>query len=156
MLDDEGIIRGRANIAASVEGVLGAAVTVTTATCTRSNRRRRTQRYAVWAMEDLLQFPEGAPIRSLHGFGHYQEMYEKIDGDWAIKTLTLSRPRVDTKLVEWSGRPTGRLDAGLRIFVRPVRWCRAPWLHTRASSSPGSQTIDDVERFGSDERGLER
>jgi 3-phenylpropionate/cinnamic acid dioxygenase small subunit len=46
----------------------------------------------VWAMEDVLRWPNGT---ELHGFGHYHETYEKIDGSWRIKTLTLTRLRMD-------------------------------------------------------------
>ena len=42
----------------------------------------------IWAMEDLLIFPDG---RELHGAGHYRETYEKRDGSWRIKTLHLTR-----------------------------------------------------------------
>src|SRR5436190_14250235 len=50
----------------------------------------------IWAMEDMLRWPDGAPIRSLHGYGHYHETYEKLDGQWLIATLRLTRLRVDT------------------------------------------------------------
>ena len=46
----------------------------------------------IWAMEDMLRWPDG---RDLHGYGHYTETYQKIDGDWRIKTLKLSRLRMD-------------------------------------------------------------
>jgi hypothetical protein len=51
----------------------------------------------VWAMEDLLWVGPGAPVpyRTLHGFGHYHETYEKIDGHWRIKTIRLSRLRIE-------------------------------------------------------------
>ena len=49
----------------------------------------------VWAMEDLLRWPEGGPIKTLHGFGHYHETYRKVDGAWRIQTSRLSRLRVD-------------------------------------------------------------
>jgi hypothetical protein len=49
----------------------------------------------VWAMEDLIWWPEGSRRKTLHGFGHYHETYEKIDGRWLIKTLRLTRLRVD-------------------------------------------------------------
>lgn len=52
----------------------------------------------IWAMEDLLDFPpgaefEGTPIHHIHGFGHYWETYEKINGAWKIKTMKISRLR---------------------------------------------------------------
>jgi len=46
----------------------------------------------VWAMEDMLRWPNG---REMHGYGHYHETYEKAAGTWCIKTLTLTRLRVD-------------------------------------------------------------
>ena len=51
----------------------------------------------IWAMEDLLWVQEESPIpyETLRGYGHYHETYEKIDGGWVIKTISLSRLRVD-------------------------------------------------------------
>lgn len=45
----------------------------------------------VWALEDQLWWPEGSPIRYMHGFGHYHETYEKTPAGWRIKTMTLTR-----------------------------------------------------------------
>jgi hypothetical protein len=51
----------------------------------------------IWAMEDLLWVHEGAPVpyKKLQGFGHYHETYEKRDGKWVIKSIRLTRLRVD-------------------------------------------------------------
>jgi hypothetical protein len=49
-------------------------------------------------MEDKLRWPPGSPIHTLHGYGHYHETYEKVDGRWRIKTITLTRVRVDTEM----------------------------------------------------------
>jgi uncharacterized protein (TIGR02246 family) len=46
----------------------------------------------VWAMEDMLRWPDG---RELHGYGHYHETYEKTGGAWRIKTSRLTRLRMD-------------------------------------------------------------
>jgi uncharacterized protein (TIGR02246 family) len=46
----------------------------------------------VWAMEDMLRWPDG---NELHGYGHYHETYEKVDGAWRIKTTRLTRLRMD-------------------------------------------------------------
>ena len=45
----------------------------------------------VWALEDQLWWPEGSPIVSMHGFGHYHETYEKTDAGWRIASLRLTR-----------------------------------------------------------------
>ena len=51
----------------------------------------------IWAMEDLLWVQDGAPVpyKTMRGFGHYHETYEKRDGVWVIATIRLSRLRVD-------------------------------------------------------------
>jgi hypothetical protein len=46
----------------------------------------------VWAMEDMLRWPTGM---ELHGFGHYHETYEKVEGRWRIKRSELTRLRMD-------------------------------------------------------------
>ena len=46
----------------------------------------------IWAMEDRLRWPDG---RELHGAGHYFEEYEKIDGQWRITKMTLTRLRTE-------------------------------------------------------------
>ena len=58
-----------------------------------------------WAMEDKvcwpknakhdIDWPGGKAPRQMHGYGHYQETYEKIPDGWRIKTLKLTRVRVD-------------------------------------------------------------
>lgn len=45
----------------------------------------------IWAMEDELWWPEGSPIRYLHGYGHYHETYHRFDGYWRIAELRLTR-----------------------------------------------------------------
>jgi hypothetical protein len=46
----------------------------------------------VWALEDVVRFGPGVNLR---GYGHYQETYEKIDGQWRFKSSTLTRLRED-------------------------------------------------------------
>ena len=48
-----------------------------------------TQASAVWLMTDYLFWEENEQQHSLQGFGHYDETYEKIDGQWHFKTRTL-------------------------------------------------------------------
>ena len=45
----------------------------------------------IWALEDQLWWPEGSPIRYMHGFGHYHETYEMQAAGWRIKTMTITR-----------------------------------------------------------------
>ncbi|RNL79293.1 nuclear transport factor 2 family protein [Nocardioides marmorisolisilvae] len=48
-----------------------------------------------WAMEDRLWWTADGQERWLHGFGHYEETYEKHDGHWLIASRRLVRTRVD-------------------------------------------------------------
>ena len=38
----------------------------------------------------------GSAIREMHGYGHYHETYERLPAGWRIKTLKLTRLRVNT------------------------------------------------------------
>jgi len=51
----------------------------------------------VWAMEDWLWPGETSPLpfRHLHGWGHYEETYRRIDGIWRIASIRLTRLRVE-------------------------------------------------------------
>jgi uncharacterized protein (TIGR02246 family) len=49
----------------------------------------------IWSMEDMLRWPPGSPMGEMHGYGHYHETYEKRDGRWRIRSLKLTRLRVD-------------------------------------------------------------
>ena len=46
----------------------------------------------IWALEDFVRFLPGL---SLRGYGHYHETYEKVEGQWLIKTSRLTRLRGD-------------------------------------------------------------
>ena len=50
----------------------------------------------VWAMDDLVIFPnpEGPDV-GFHGYGHYHEEYWKLDGEWRIHNLRLTRLHLD-------------------------------------------------------------
>lgn len=55
---------------------------------------------AIWSMTDRLFMPAGAPFAVMTGYGYYHETYEKTGGEktgghWKIKTLRISRTRVE-------------------------------------------------------------
>jgi SnoaL-like domain len=91
----DGVVRGRSEIAAFVRGAIDAVTTVHHGHMPEIEIISPTSATGVWAMEDMLRWPEGSPIRALHGYGHYHETYENTDGTWRIKTLTLTRLRMD-------------------------------------------------------------
>lgn len=54
-----------------------------------------TQANAIFAMTDRLFMPPGAPFAQMTGFGYYHETYEQEGGAWLLKTLRISRIRVE-------------------------------------------------------------
>jgi hypothetical protein len=53
---------------------------------------------AVWAMNDYLAFPAGesglSGAAEISGAGHYHETYVRVEGEWLIKSLRLTRLRL--------------------------------------------------------------
>ena len=51
----------------------------------------------IWALNDIVIWPNGM---RLEGYGHYHETYEKVDGEWRIKSSKLTRLHVDLAVPE--------------------------------------------------------
>ncbi len=49
------------------------------------------QATGIWAMEDMLWWPENGPLRHMHGYGHYHETYRRTPDGWRIASMTLTR-----------------------------------------------------------------
>ena len=94
------IVVGRQNIIDFVSGQLVGVTTCHHGHMPEIEITSPTTATGIWAMEDHLWIPEGHPlgIRHLHGYGHYHETYEKIGDRWYIKTLKLTRIRVDVTM----------------------------------------------------------
>jgi hypothetical protein len=92
---DEGIVRGNELIAEYVRGHVDPVTTVHHGHMPEIEITSSTEANGIWSMEDMLRWPEGSPIASMHGYGHYHETYEKIDDQWRIASCKLTRLRVD-------------------------------------------------------------
>jgi hypothetical protein len=69
----------------------------------------------VWTMEDVLIY---AGTLGVHGYGHYQDRYEKVDGKWVVKYSKLTRTRID--LTEPDGTVT-QADAPLEVVAAKIK-----------------------------------
>lgn len=49
---------------------------------------------AIFPFEDRLDFPDGGPVRSIRGFGHYHDLFRCTNGVWQIASSTIFRLRV--------------------------------------------------------------
>ena len=47
---------------------------------------------ALWTLEDVLIF---GGVLGVHGYGHYNDRYTKVDGKWVVKYSKLTRTRLD-------------------------------------------------------------
>jgi hypothetical protein len=86
---------GAANIVALVRKAVEPATTVHHGHMAEIDLISPTTAHGIFAMEDLIWWPVGAHHKTLHGWGHYHETYEKVDGRWLIKTLRLTRLRIE-------------------------------------------------------------
>ncbi|MGF6472109.1 nuclear transport factor 2 family protein [Paraburkholderia youngii] len=91
------ILVDREKIEQAVSVPLAECVSVHHGHCPEIEITSGTTASGIWAMEDMLRWEadSGYPNRTLHGYGHYVETYEKIDGQWHIKSMKLQRLRVD-------------------------------------------------------------
>jgi hypothetical protein len=97
---DAGLTTGNRAIADFVRANVDPVVTVHHGHMPEIELTSPTTATGVWAMEDHLWWPAESPISTLHGYGHYRETYEVVpnargQGAWKIKTLTLTRLRLD-------------------------------------------------------------
>jgi hypothetical protein len=88
---------GREAVVASVSGVLEGVRTVHHGHMPEIEITGPDTATGTWAMFDYVEFapgPSGERI-GLQGYGHYTEEYVREDGEWRIKSLHLSRLRID-------------------------------------------------------------
>ena len=97
---DAGIVVGNEAIRAFVRGSVDEVVTVHHGHMPEIAIMSPTTATGIWSMEDMLRWPEGSPMKAMHGYGHYLETYAKVDGTWLIATLELTRLRRDLELAE--------------------------------------------------------
>lgn len=50
---------------------------------------------ATWPIVDRLLFPTGSDLREMIGYGFYHDTYERQNEEWKIKTVRMSRTRLD-------------------------------------------------------------
>jgi hypothetical protein len=86
---------GASNVVAFVRKIVEPAITVHHGHMPEVELTSASTARGIFAMEDLIWWPEGSRRKTLHGWGHYHETFEKSDGNWRIKTLKLTRLRVE-------------------------------------------------------------
>jgi hypothetical protein len=96
--EGDGITRGNEAIAAFVRGAVDPVTTVHHGHMPEITLTSDTTATGIWAMEDKLRWPDGAPVRTLHGYGHYHETYTRTADGWRIQSTRLSRLRIDVEM----------------------------------------------------------
>ncbi len=95
---ERGVTTGNREIAAFVRGSIDDVTTVHHGHTPEIDVASPTNATGTWAMEDHLWWPEGSPIATMHGYGHYHETYEKHEGRWLIASTMLTRLRTDVQM----------------------------------------------------------
>jgi hypothetical protein len=91
----EGLVIGAPAIAAFIRKSVEDLLTVHHGHMPEIELTSSTTAKGIWAMEDLLRWPQGGAVKTLHGFGHYRETYSLTAQGWRIQSSRLSRLRVD-------------------------------------------------------------
>jgi len=91
----DGLIIGNANIMPFIRNAVLELTTVHHGHMPEIEIISSTSAKGIWAMEDVLRWPPGAAVKTLHGYGHYHETYRKTEDGWRIQSSRLSRLRVD-------------------------------------------------------------
>lgn len=69
----------------------------------------------IWALNDVVRL---IPMLTLKGYGHYEEKYEKHDGQWRIKSSKLTRLREDVVTPLFTFHDARRLRAAAARLAR--------------------------------------
>lgn len=71
----------------------------------------------IWAMEDFVEWTDGAEVKEtpgskgFFGYGHYEEEYRRVNGEWKISFLRLTRLRLDPVLSDAPAPRMGQRQA---------------------------------------------
>jgi hypothetical protein len=103
LADEDGLYRTPRVIRAFAEKAIGAGLTIDHAILPEIDILSETTASGIWAQEDRVRWPEGHPNRTLHGFGWEHETYERVDGDWKIKSTRLVRLHVEIERATKAG-----------------------------------------------------
>ena len=91
--------RGIDNIIKLASGVFTGAVSIHHGHMPIIEFTSATTATGIWAMEDMIYFSEKNLFQGryahLHGYGHYHDDYVRTPAGWRIKTLQLTRLRVN-------------------------------------------------------------
>ncbi|MFL6024217.1 MAG: nuclear transport factor 2 family protein [Marmoricola sp.] len=109
------IIYGRDPFIAFLQLSLGAAVTHHQGYDPKIELTSSTTAKGLWTMDDLLVF--GGTL-GVHGYGHYNDNYVKVDGQWVVKYSKLTRTRFD--VVDPNNGTIIRADVSLAEVVALV------------------------------------
>ena len=86
------VLVGRDPFVAFLKLSLGAATTHHQGYDPKVKLTSATTAEALWTMEDVLTF---AGTLGVHGYGHYNDKYKKVDGKWVVTYSKLTRTRFD-------------------------------------------------------------
>ena len=109
------ILYGRDPFIAFLQLTLGGATTHHQGYDPHIKMKSATTAEGLWTLEDVLIF--GGAL-GVHGYGHYNDTYSKVNGQWVVKTSKLTRTRLD--LINPDGTVI-QADAPIALVVSKVK-----------------------------------
>ena len=96
---DAAPMRGRSDFAKAIAALNGPALTIHHGHTPEIEVLSPTTARGIWVMLDFCKYPKPGSLpgdaTTLVGYGHYHEAYEKLSRGWVIKTLKLTRLKLD-------------------------------------------------------------
>jgi hypothetical protein len=90
------VLEGGARVIADwTRDAIDAAETVHQAHCPEIEVTSADSATGVWALMDVLRWPEGGAISEMVTYGHYHESYVRVAGAWKISRIYLTDLRID-------------------------------------------------------------
>ena len=88
---EERVFRGHAAVLQMIRDAVSQLITVHHGHMGEVEITGETTARGVWAMEDIIRSPPGAPRVWMQGFGHYHETYVRLEDGWKIETTRITR-----------------------------------------------------------------
>jgi hypothetical protein len=88
---EERVYRGHAAVIKMIRAAVSHLITVHHGHMGEIEITSDTTARGIWAMEDIIRSPPGAPHVWMQGFGHYHETYLRLEAGWAIETTRITR-----------------------------------------------------------------
>lgn len=95
IVGESGVYRGRIDVVAWAKRCTVGAVSVHQVMMPQIEILSDTSARGIWTLDDRVHWPNENPVRRLHGHGHINDTYAKVEGRWKLASQRLTRIQVE-------------------------------------------------------------